>query len=69
MFAKNLMTHQRRNFMVIFNETNSKVLAIESNRYVTQLHTTVLAIYSEVPNNSVTFLILFWDFFLPTWPY
>ena len=25
--------------------------------------------YSEVPNKSVTFLILFWDFFLPTWPY
>ena len=25
--------------------------------------------YSEVPNKSVTFFILFWDFFLPTWPY
>ena len=25
--------------------------------------------YSEVPNKSVTFFILFGDFFLPTWPY
>ena len=25
--------------------------------------------YSDVPNKSVTFLILFLDFFLPTWPY
>ena len=25
--------------------------------------------YSEVPNKSVTFFILFWDFFPPTWPY
>ena len=25
--------------------------------------------YSEVRNKSVTFFILFWDFFLPTWPY
>ena len=25
--------------------------------------------YSEVPNTSDTFFILFWDFFLLTWPY
>jgi hypothetical protein len=25
--------------------------------------------YSEIPNKSVTFLILFGIFFLPTWPY
>jgi hypothetical protein len=26
-------------------------------------------VYSEVPNKSVTFFILLWNFFLPTWPY
>ena len=25
--------------------------------------------YSDVPNKSVTFFILFWEFYLPTWPY
>ena len=25
--------------------------------------------YSEVPNKSVTFFIIFWDVFLPAWPY
>ena len=29
----------------------------------------IKTVYSEVPNKSVTFFILFWDFFLPTWPY
>ena len=28
-----------------------------------------VGMYSEVPNKSVTFLILFWDFFLPIWPF
>ena len=39
-----------------------------SNKITCPIKPTI-STYSEVPNKSVTFFILFWDFFLPTWPY
>ena len=38
-------------------------------RGLSQAMKRITVMYSEVPNKSVTFFILFLDFFLPTWPY
>ena len=52
------------------NETETKLKGFSASGKTSQSFSACLrCTFSEVPNKSVTFFILFWDFFHPTWPY
>ena len=48
--------------------TKNEFRTLDMDFILKKKHTCLAIRYSEVPNKRVTYLILFWDFFLPTWP-